>query len=708
MHKPALFAWTGAPFLRLLPPLIVGILLPFDTFPITVPWLLLIIPAILLLFWSKFPITTRFQYRYITGIAINTMILGLGTLCTYYSDIRHQPHWYGHTSSQPTGFIVAINEPLSEKNATWKTTGTIQAIIFPDHHETVTGKLLMYFRKDSTFQQLVYGDRILFAQAFQPVKKAGNPGSFDYSAYCARQGIYHQVYLKNDEYSKLPQSNVTVKYSERLRGWIYQLRENILHILRQNIPDPRACGLAEALLIGYKDHLDQDLIQSYSATGVVHVIAISGLHLGLVYLLLTYCCQPFRRHSMARWLRPVLIIAGLWLFSLLAGASPSVLRSAVMFTGIALGDAWARTSSPYNSLAASAFLLLCYQPNWLWDTGFQLSYAAVLSIALFQKPIYDRLAVTHKLLDQIWKLVTGTLAAQILTLPITLYYFHQFPILFIVTNLIAIPLSGLILFGEIFLCLIAWLSPIASYTGHTLQWLIEGLNDLIEMFSRATWSVINNIQISVLQVWLLYGCIGAFAGWSLLRRKRMFIWGLAVLLGFVAINTFSYLQAAQQSRVVVYHVPHHQAVDFIQGSSYFFRGDTTLQGNPILHNFHLQPTRCLYRVHPTTNPDFLLTENNLVQFGSRSVLFLDSSFRWTGESVHTASPEKRITVDILIISHCSRINFRELHSLFNCKQVVIDGTIPAWKGSRWAEDCDQLDIPCQSTALQGAFVLNGY
>src|SRR5262245_60738277 len=166
-------------------------------------------------------------------------------------------------------------------------------------------------------------------------------------------------------------------------------RTKVLNILRANIKGEKELGLAEALLIGYKNDLDKTLVQSYSNTGVVHVIAISGLHLGLIYWLLSWLCKPLQRGRNFKWLRLILILTGLWLFGLLAGAQPSVIRSAVMFTCIALGQSLTRKSSTYNTLALSAFILLCINPYWLWDVGFQLLYAAVLSIVIFMQPIYN-------------------------------------------------------------------------------------------------------------------------------------------------------------------------------------------------------------------------------------------------------------------------------------------------------------------------------
>lgn len=733
MPHNALITWKGSPFLKLLLPLMAGIVtqhyshrhsttgppaafsgMPLITGtegPPILIWLALILSVLLLITWSKLPIATRFRYYWCTGIAINCLLLTMGYLISWFKDIRHHPHWVGLLHQPPVGLVVTIQEPLSEKAATWKTLVNVESAVFKDRLQPLTGKLLLYFRKDSALPQLQYGDRIAFTKPLQPIKGAGNPGAFDYSAYCARQGIHHQVYLKHGEFAVLSPGSFPWLSTKNLMVTVYHLREKILGHLRKNIPGTKECGLAEALLIGYKDHLDQQLVQAYSETGVVHVIAISGLHLGLVYLLLTLICKPFGKHTTAQWLKPLLIISGLWLFSLLAGASPSVLRSAVMFTCLAAGDAMARTSSPYNSLAASAFLLLCYQPTWLWDTGFQLSYAAVLSITLFQQPIYHLFYFHQKLYDLIWKLVAGTLAAQILTLPITLYYFHQFPLLFLFTNLVAIPLSSLILLGEIFLCAIAYIPLISQLTGQALHWLIRLLNNYIETFSNLSWSTINNLEISLPQVWLMYGCIAAVSAWLLHRHKRMLIISLCGWAIYAGMDLAAAVQASQQQKLIVYHVPQFQAVDFIMGRKFLFKGDSGLLNNRPLQAFHLAPARCRYQVKAVLQPGHVAMKGPLVQFGNKSILFIDPTF---GINLNRRNepPNKpaagRIPVDLIILSHNPPIHLETLAALFSCKQLVIDGSNTPWKAAGWLQDCKRLGIPCHSTASQGAFVLTMY
>ena len=292
-----------------------------------------------------------------------------------------------------------------------------------------------------------YGSQLVFSRPLQEIKNGGNPGSFDYKTYCLFQGITHQVYLTKDDFVVLPttETNAFALFIEQSRKWV-------VATIRNYIPGEKEQGLAEALLIGYKDDLDKNLVQAYSNTGVVHIIAISGLHLGLIYWLLLGLTKPLKGNKKLIWLRLVLIIGSLWLFTILAGAQPSVLRSAIMFSIIALGEVLLRRTNIFNTLAFSALILLCLNPFWLWDVGFQLSYSAVLSIVLFFQPVYNWYCPQNKALDFLWKMTSVTIAAQILTLPISIYHFHQMPLLFLFTNFIAVPLSSLILIGEIMLC----------------------------------------------------------------------------------------------------------------------------------------------------------------------------------------------------------------------------------------------------------------
>ena len=457
MKEIRISIWKKIVFIRFLIPLIAGILLQWNLqLPVSYSWYLLG-ASLLFLFISFFYSNySRYRLAIINGIAITFIFLSLGSLGTWYKDTRHHADWFGKYY-KPGDFVkLTLEEPLVEKENSYKALATITAVKKNDKLFSTNGNVIVYFKKDS-LPTLDYGSQIVFSVPLQEIKNAGNPGGFDYKRYCLFHNITHQVYLKPDNFFVLEKKNENL-----LKEILFSIRKKVLSILSRYIHGEKERGLAEAILIGYKDDLDKNLVQSYTNTGVVHIIAISGLHLGLIYWLLVQILKPLKRKKIFRWLNAVIIIAGLWLFSLLAGGQPSVLRSAVMFTCIVLAQGFSRKTSIYNTLALSAFILLCIDPFWLWDVGFQLSYAAVLSIVIFMKPIYNWFYIKNKALDFIWKINAVSIAAQLLTTPISIYHFHQFPGFFLLTNFVAVPLSGVIVLGEIFLCTISFLPFLAA------------------------------------------------------------------------------------------------------------------------------------------------------------------------------------------------------------------------------------------------------
>ncbi|MEP6750863.1 MAG: ComEC/Rec2 family competence protein, partial [Bacteroidota bacterium] len=559
---------------------------------------------------------------------------------------------------------------------------------------SVKGNIIIYFKKDSFPEPLLYGAQIIFNKTLQPIRNSGNPGSFNYERYAAFQGVYQQVFLKPGEYMILPGKN-----ANWLTSFLFTTRQKVLNIITTYIPGEKEAGLAEALLVGYKDDLDKTLVQSYSNTGVVHIIAISGMHLGLIYWLLNLLLIPFKKRKQTKWMVPVLIITGLWLFSLLAGGGPSILRSAVMFTCIVIGENVQRKTFIYNSLAASAFILLCINPFWLWDAGFQLSYTAVLSIVIFMKPLYNLLYFKNKMVDGIWKLMAVTLAAQVLTTPVSMFHFHQFPVYFLMTNLLAVPLSSLIVLLEIVLCAIAFVPVLAKAAGIILHWLIYAMNSFIEHMEALPFSLWNNMQINILQLILLYGVVIAVAYWLMKKNKPAIFIGLFCLLGFLSLRSYSFIGANQQQQLIVYNIPRYQAIDFINGRDYFFKGDTDLLTNKQLQNFDLNPSRTLYRINNAESIENFLSVSPVCMFNNKTIVLIDQH---TGLGTAT----EKINADLIIISKNPSVRMSQLAEAFNCRQIVFDGSNAPWKVNKWKLEAAKLGLQCFYTVDNGAFVMN--
>ena len=685
--------WKKTPFLKILLSMIAGIMLQWKLqLDIKLLYVLAAASIFSLLSFFFIPFFSRFRLAILNGLLVNLLFLSFGAILVWQKDVRNNELWLGNYDKETYGLVVTLDEPPVEKTKSNKANATIQYLLQNDSIIPVIGKIIIYFKKDSSLN-LQYGTQLIFKKSLQEIKNSGNPGGFDYKRYCLFQGITHQVYLKPEEFELLEGEN-----KSSLRTFIYATREKVLNILRTNIQSKKELGLAEALLIGYKDDLEQSLVQSYTNTGVVHIIAISGLHLGLIYWLLSMLFKPLQKRKKIRWLRPLLIITGLWLFSLLAGAQPSILRSALMFTCIVLGDSLSRKPSIFNTMAVSAFILLCINPYFLWNVGFQLSYAAVLSIIIFMRPVYNWFYIKNKPLDFIWKLNAVTIAAQVLTVPLSIYHFHQFPNLFLLTNFLAVPLSSAILLGMIFLCILSIIPAAALLFGKLLTWLIWVMNTYIERIESIKFSLWDGLQINIWQTVLLLLFAIGITYWLMERSTTSLKLGLLALLGFVIIRSFSFIETNTQEKIIVYNVPQKTAIDFVEGRKYYFAGDKELMADDFARNFHLKPSRVLYRMNNVQQLNLLTADSNYFDYKGRKILLID-------ETVKYLSDEKKQEIDLLIISKNPKIYINTLSQSLNIKQVVFDGSVPAWKTPYWKKDCDSLKIPWYDVTISGAFVM---
>lgn len=682
--------WQRSPTVRLLLALVAGIVLQWKlqlAFSLLLGFSLSCF--LLLIFYHFVAVRLRFQLVAVGGMLVHLLVAATGGLLAWNKDIRHDAKWFGQYYQGKEPIIVKLEEPLVEKTASYKALATVLSVHTDNGLQPTKGTIILYFKKDSNRHNLNYGSIIVLAKPLQPIQNAGNPGGFNYQRYSLFQGITHQAYLTPSDFYATGLQN-----KDGFKQFIFDCRSWVLSVLQAYIAGNREKGLAEALLIGYKDDLDKNLVQSYTNTGVVHVIAISGLHLGLIYWLLLLLTKPLKRKKQSWWLRLLIILTGLWLFSILAGAQPSVIRSALMFTVIAFGEAANKKASIINTLALSAFVLLCFNPYWLWDVGFQLSYAAVLSIILFFQPIYNWLYFPNKAVDFIWKLNAVTIAAQILTLPVSIYHFHQFPLLFLLTNLVAVPLSSIILLGEIGLCVLSVLPPVAKLLGAVLSKLIFWMNSYVEQLDAVSFALWNGLSISFLQLFLLTAFALAFCYWWMEKNKALLWAGSFCLLLFLSLRSASFIQRQQQQKLIVYNVPKHRAIDLISGRTCAFIGDRELMLDDFYRNFHIQPSRILHRI------DSLNFDKRLVHhfsFGGKRMLLID-------DPAHV--PPLPESFDIVVLSKNPRVYLHKLAQQIQIRQLVIDGSVPQWKAKLWKKDCAALGIPCHDVNDKGAFVLN--
>jgi competence protein ComEC len=675
--------WKKTPVFRLLLPFAAGILLQWYTTPPPPELAGAAAFSLLLLFSGLLPLSQRYRLRALSGLALQVLLLCAGAFWLQLRDAPSEPDWIGR-APKAVAVLVRLTAPLQEKTASWKAEAEIVQAHINGHWQPASGGALLYLRKDSDQHLPVYGQELLVQAPLEPIRGSGNPGAFDYSRWCLFRGITHTVFLRTGDYRILPGFHGTA-----LQRALFTWNERLVATLQRYIPSGPAQGMAEALLIGYKNDLDKELVRTYSRTGVVHIIAISGMHLALVYALLLGFTWPLRANRF-RWLRMALVLTGLWAFTALAGGGPSLLRAAVMFSFIAFGALIGRKGNGINTLLLAALTLLLLNPFWLWDIGFQLSFTAVGGILLFYRPVYQLYSPDNRLLDAIWKGSAVTLAAQVLTTPISLYHFHQFPLLFLFANILAVPLSALLVYALLALLGLSFWPAAATLLGKGIGWLIGLLNSYIASIDRVPMAVWEGISVSAMQTILLYGLIATLAWGPLQQRRPLWRPAMACLGLLLLLRSISFFTATRQSRLLVYNIPKHSALEVHEGRQLAFRGDAEVLEDPSLRSFHLDPAHVGYRLEASAValPNaFLFADKVIVNVGEKSGY----------------PPLKR--ADVLILSGRPHVFLPKILEAQMPSTVVLDASVSKRTAARWKSDCARAGVTCYDVTESGAFML---
>lgn len=681
-----------APFVRLLPPLIAGILSQhYFQWPLFALLIILFVVLLAVAGVNYFAPKIRFSLKAGQGPAVFLLIYLLGHLVLYFYDVRHNPQWFGHVLNDSTALVVTVQEPLVEKKASWKAIATVTAQAGAGLMQLHAGTVILYFAKDSGPPAVGYGSRLLVRNKLQRIRGPGNPGAFDYAGYCARANIFHQAYLRTGDWQALPGRGEYVVTKCLLRAKAY-----CLDVLRKYVKGPAEAGIAQALLIGYREELDKDVVQAYTNTGVVHIIAISGLHLGLIYVSLLWLLKWLPDKKSTGWLKVLIILIVLWGFSIITGASASVLRSAVMFTTIAIGQFLiARHTNSYNTLAASAFLLLSYNPYFIADVGFQLSYLAVLSILVFYKPLYELWDIRNRWADKLWQMVAVSLAAQLLTVPVCLYYFHQFPNLFLPANLIAVPMSTIVLYGEIFLVMFGGLTPVATLLGKAVEWGITLMNGFIEWINRLPFAVTDNLWLNGTEALLLYLIIATMAVWWLMKMKYALVAGIGCWLLLAGVHSYCFWEAQRQRKIIVYNIPAQTAIGVVNGQRQQLLADSL----PVsLYGYNVRPAQLLYRMKEG-RVEGLFLSGNVIQFYNVRIAMVSHRLNYQRSS-------HKLKTDYILLSHNPPVTISQLAEQYEFSAVIINASNQARRIQSWKNDCKALTLRCFSVPDEGAFVLN--
>lgn len=698
-----MFRWVPYPFLRFTPALIAGILIGLHcAVDLSITWavgLFLVYGVVAL----GVPAQRRHRFATVTGVVGLVAMVVAGMIRVNQYNAARNPSHLLHYTPRYSHYIATVTAPAESRTNSWRTTAQLECVFVRDSSNVLQesppllANILLYQPKADSLRLLRYGDRILVKGIPQVIDAPANPGAFDQHQYWATQQIFHQQYLRADQWELLGHHS-----AGGIARFTYHLRERSKELLTTAIKDGEARGIALALVLGVKDQLDERVREAYGRAGAMHVLAVSGLHIGIVYGVIAFLLMPLRRIRWGRSLHALLCILVLWLFALVAGGSVSVMRAATMFTCVIVADATQRRANIFNTLALSAFLLLLINPYYLLSVGFQLSYLAVLGIVYLQPRIYRLFTSRYWLVDKLWALTAVSVAAQIATLPISLYYFHQFPTYFWLANIVVIPAAFIILsVGLLTVGGGAIATPLLTFFGSVLEQVIVGVNALVYAIEQLPMSYIDRLYVDLPQVIILYSGIATIALLFYYRKFRYLLIGCCCLVSVAVLKFHHHWEQSRRQQITFYQVKGQSNVDFTDGTTNFHWGNWTDQAAYQIANHHLQAGLTTHFLDSTTAqyavPRMERNGITLAVWQGKKLAFVHDTPIVAGEIA------LKIRVDYVVVSNNAIRTLGGLDKLFLYGVLIIDSSNSRYQSQKLAAEAKAANVPCHAVLTQGAF-----
>ncbi|MBS3738054.1 MAG: ComEC family competence protein [Psychroflexus sp.] len=547
-------------------------------------------------------------------------------------------------------------------------------------NQAYQGKVLLNVSKDSVKHSLSLGSKIIMLSTLQPFRKARNPQTFDYAKFMQNRDVFAVIYEDKFDLIKGTDFNLSTNAG--------QWRLNIISALQDAGFKDKHLELIQALILGQKQAINKETYNEFAEVGVVHILAVSGLHVGIVFLILNFLFSPVLRLQYGRLFKVLLTILFLWGFAALAGFSPSVMRAVTMFSFLALGQLFRRKTNSINMLCLSAVVLLIYRPQLLFEVGFQLSYAAVFAIVMLYPVLSKLYQPKYKIPKIFWDTAYVSLAAQIGVLPFQLYYFHQFPGLFLLGNLVIIPFLGVLISGGLFCMVLALLDILIFPFVKTYSFLLDllvGYVDWLSQFKEFVFQEIFFTKPMFLGILLL---VLSFMFMMREYKKSYIVVFSFSLLAFVLVSISEIAEIDKQSEFIIFHKNRQSLIGIKQGRQLQIFSDKTdnLTDTYLLSNYQLINRIDLTEIH---------TLKNSFKFNNQILTVIDSSGIYLEE----------VNPDVLILSQSPDIHLEKLIKTIQPKRIVADGNNYKSYVERWRQTAQKYNITFHSTYEEGYFNL---
>ena len=669
------------PLIKITASFVLGLLIAHYTKPAFLFSLIAVLLSLLTLFSVYFYAKSKLVLINLFGITALSTALFIGIFTTVSQDpTRNKTHYIHFISNQNKNRAVVLI--IKEKLKTTAVFNRYVAQIISLDGKATCGKVLLNLKKSSPLK-IDIGYKLQAIGTIRKTKPPMNPNQFDYGNYLSNQHIYGQMYATTSiKISPIKEKSVFYYASS--------LRNKIIQNLEKNHFHKSELSVVVALILGQQQDISPEVVRDYQYAGAVHVLSVSGLHVGFILLFITFLLKPFPNSSRGALVKLIIVITFLWAFGLLAGFAPSVVRSVTMFSFVAVGMFLRRSVNIYNTIAISALLILLFQPSFLMDVGFQLSYVALYFIVWLQPLLASIWTPKYKLTHYLWDIITISFAAQIGTFPISIYYFHQFPGLFFITNLVILPGMSLILgLGVIvmFLAAIDWIwLPLLK----ALEWSIFILNKVIAWVASFERFVFKDIPLSIYIMWGLYVFIFCVIIWF---KKPTFKKLLVVLVVTLSLQTLAisikYFNQKEEE-LLVFNCRGASVITKRYGDQvtvYFSNNLPNSNYENLALNSYLVGNSCNLKAKDSLA--------NLIYFKRKKILVIDRE----GKYLSNVAP------DILLLVNNPKTNMEKALQIIKPKLVVADGSNYKYYCKLWKATCKKQKIPFHNTNEKGFYKL---
>lgn len=657
---------TISVFGRILLPFCIGlwVLHVADNTKLNLPILIFAIFLFILLLIIRFlyRLLKVYHYKSLLALLINLFFFSLGLL--WYSKANLPGNLNSFSYNQADFLKISIAGEPQQHGSVLRFKAKVLAGYTGHQKQETSGYLLVALPSDSAHPvALHYGENYFIPAHYKVVAAPYNPAEFDFKFWLAMQNIHHQIFLQPGELIA-----VKAQTGMPLISFALALRKSQVAIYRKLLKDDNAFAVASTLILGYRSDLSAETLAAYSKTGTIHALSVSGMHVGIIYLVLNWALGWMDRKIWLKWSKVLLLLLLIWGYAVLTGCSASVLRSAIMLSIFIFAKAVHNQANSYQILYFSAFCLLLYNPFFFWDVGFQLSYLAVLGLIYLQPKLEQLIHFKPFWLRKLWSLISLSVAAQLFTFPLSSYYFHQFPVYFILSNLfIVLPVTLLMYIGILLLLFrLYWIAPL-------FEWLIIFMNRGLEKIAALPYSSINMIwftktELVLLCLFLLLLCIA-------LQQKNKYYFALSLLASgcFQVMLVKDELNAARQQKVIPFTLNRNYAVAFISSTRAILVTD--LQPADQAFKFHIQPALDQLKVREITcmkwegtcnTKNFEFREHQLV-FRDFRILLLDSTF-------NNRTIKGNPVFDVIWIHGEPKLKMEELRRAIAFQKIWIDAT----------------------------------